>query len=44
LRLDVRIPQDMYAFLEEQSRLKKLSFEGLVLKYVREQMVRESSR
>ena len=38
LRVDVRIPQDMYDFLEEESRLKKMSFEGLILRYIRERM------
>jgi hypothetical protein len=38
LRLDVRIPQDMYDFLQEESGLKKMSFEGLILMYVRERM------
>ena len=36
VRLDLRLPQEMYDFLQEESRLKKLSFEGLVLLYVRE--------
>jgi len=38
LRLDVRIPQDMYGFLQEQASLKKMSFEGLILQYIRERM------
>jgi hypothetical protein len=38
LRLDVRIPQDMYDFLEEEASLKKMSFEGLILTYIRERM------
>ena len=44
MRLDVRIPPEMYEFLEEQSRLKRLSFEGLILRYIREQMERERGR
>jgi hypothetical protein len=38
LRVDVRIPEDMYQFLLEQAGLKKLSFEGLLLQFVRERM------
>jgi len=38
LRADLRIPQDMYDFLSEESRLKKMSFEGLILRYIRERM------
>ncbi len=38
LRVDVRIPQDLYDFLLEESRLKKMSFEGLILHYIRERM------
>ena len=38
LRVDVRIPEDMYQFLQEQAGLRKLSFEGLLLQFVRERM------
>ena len=38
IRVDVRIPEDMYDFLLEESRLKKLSFEGLILLYIKERM------
>ena len=38
LRVDVRIPQDMYEFLQEEAGLKKMSFEGLILHYIRERM------
>jgi len=38
LRADLRIPQDMYDFLLEESRLKKMSFEGLILHYIQERM------
>ena len=38
LRVDVRIPQDMYEFLQEEAGLKKMSFEGLILRYIRERM------
>lgn len=41
LRVDVRMPQDLYDFLVEQSGLKKLSFEGLILLYLRERMEAE---
>ena len=38
LRVDVRIPEDMYSFLQEEADLKKMSFEGLILHYLRERM------
>ena len=38
LRLDVRIEKDMYEFLQEEASLKKMSFEGLILLYIRERM------
>ncbi|MEE9307261.1 MAG: hypothetical protein V3V57_07045 [Spirochaetia bacterium] len=38
LRTDLRIPQDMYDFLSEESKLKKMSFEGLILRYIQERM------
>jgi hypothetical protein len=38
LRLDVRIEKDMYDFLQEEAGLKKMSFEGLILLYIRERM------
>ena len=41
LRLDVRIEEDMYDFLREEADLKKMSFEGLILLYIRERMERQ---
>jgi len=41
LRFDVRIPEDMYEFLQEQAGLKKMSFEGLILRFIRERMQRQ---
>jgi hypothetical protein len=41
VRLELRLPQDIYDFLQEESRLKKLSFEGLVLLYVRERRLQQ---
>jgi len=41
VRLELRLPQEMYDFLQEESRLKKLSFEGLFLSYLRERMLQE---
>ena len=38
LRLDMRIEQDMYDFLQEEASLKKMSFEGLILQYIRRRM------
>ena len=38
LRLDVRIEKDMYSFLQEEASLKKMSFEGLILHYIRQRM------
>ncbi len=44
MRIDLRVPQDMYDFLVEESRLKKLSFEGLVLLYIKERMKAEKKK
>ena len=44
VRLDLRLPQEMYDFLQAESRLKKLSFEGLFLAYVRERMRQERAK
>jgi hypothetical protein len=41
LHLDVRLEKDMYDFLEEEAGLKKMSFEGLILLYIRERMERQ---
>jgi hypothetical protein len=38
LRLDVRIEKELYDFLKEEAGLKKMSFEGLILLYIRERM------
>ena len=38
LHLDVRIEKDMYDFLQEEASLKKMSFEGLFLHYIRQRM------
>ena len=38
LHLDVRIEKDMYDFLQEEASLKKMSFEGLILHYIRQRM------
>jgi hypothetical protein len=38
LRVDVRIPEDMYDFLQEQASLQKMSFEGLILHFIRDRM------
>jgi hypothetical protein len=44
VRLELRLPQELYDFLQEESRLKKLSFEGLVLLYVRERLQQQRAR
>jgi hypothetical protein len=41
VRLDIRLPRELYDFLQEESRLRKLSFEGLLLLYLRERMIQE---
>ena len=41
LRLDVRIEKEMYDFLQEEAGMKKMSFEGLILLYIRERMERQ---
>ena len=44
LRLDVRIPKEMYDYLLEESSLKKMSFEGLILHYIQERMEKQRSK
>ena len=44
VRLELRLPQEIYNFLQEESRLKKLSFEGLVLLYVRERLQQQRAK
>lgn len=44
VRLELRLPQEIYDFLQEESRLKKLSFEGLLLLYVRERLQQQRAR
>ena len=44
VRLELRLPQEIYDFLQEESRLKKLSFEGLVLLFVRERLQQQRAR
>ena len=44
VRLELRLPQDIYDFLQEESRLKKLSFEGLLLLYVRERLQQQRGK
>jgi hypothetical protein len=41
LHLDVRIEKEMYDFLQEEADLKKMSFEGLILLYIRERMEKQ---
>ncbi len=41
VRLNIRLPQKIYEFLQQDSRLKKLSFEGLFLLYVKQRMEQE---
>ena len=38
MRVVLRVPEDLYNFLLEESRLRKLSFEGLILLYIKERM------
>ena len=38
IRVDLRVPEDLYEFLMEESRLKKLSFEGLFLLYTKDRL------
>ena len=44
VRLELRLSQEIYDFLQEESRLKKLSFEGLVLLYLRERLQQQRAR
>jgi hypothetical protein len=40
IRLELRVPEEMNEFLLTEARSRKLSFEGLLLMYVEEQMRR----
>ncbi len=46
IRLDIRVSEEMHEFLVDEASSRKLSFEGLILKYIEDQMkrVREESR
>ena len=44
MKIDVRMPEDMYNFMTNDANLMKLSFEGLVLLYIKERMEREKSK
>lgn len=44
LRVDVRLPRPMYEYLSLETRVKKLSFEGLILAYIQERMDQEKKR
>ncbi len=46
IRLDLRVPQEMYDHMQAEARSRKLSFEGLLLMYVEDRMKqsRESAR
>jgi hypothetical protein len=40
IRLDLRVPQEMNEFLQHEAHSRKLSFEGLILMLIEEQMKR----
>jgi len=40
IRLDLRVSQEMNEFLQEEAQSRKLSFEGLILMLIEEQMKR----
>lgn len=44
IKVDLRLPEDLYEFLLKDSRLKKLSFEGLFLKYIQDRMESEKKK
>jgi hypothetical protein len=41
IRLELRVSEEMNEFLQMQSQSRKLSFEGLILMYLDEQMKKE---
>ncbi len=44
MKIDVRVPENMYNFMINDANLMKLSFEGLVLLYIKERMEREKGK
>jgi predicted HicB family RNase H-like nuclease len=41
IRLELRISEEMNEFLQMEAQSRKLSFEGLMLKYIEEEMQRK---
>ena len=44
MKIDMRVPENMYNFMIDDANLMKLSFEGLVLLYIKERMEREKDK
>lgn len=44
MKIDVRVPENMYNFMIDDANLMKLSFEGLVLLYIKERMEKEKGK
>jgi metal-responsive CopG/Arc/MetJ family transcriptional regulator len=42
IRLELRVSEEMNEFLQIESQSRKLSFEGLILMYLEEQMKKET--
>jgi hypothetical protein len=40
IRLELRVPEEMNEFLQMEAQSRKLSFEGLMLTYIEEEMQR----
>ena len=40
IRLELRVSEEMNEFLQMEAQSRKLSFEGLMLKYIEEEMER----
>ena len=41
IRIDMRVSEEMHAYLSDAASARKLSYEGLLLEFIKERMDRE---
>jgi hypothetical protein len=41
IRIDMRVTEEMHAYLSDAASSRKLSYEGLLIEFIKERMVRE---
>lgn len=44
IRLELRLPEEMHEFLQTEAHSRKLSFEGILLKYIEDRMRSDKER